>query len=45
MHDSAVIATRTSLVRRLRDTPIVEAGAMPGYGPLFNAGVLRHAGR
>ena len=31
-------------VRRLRDRPIVEAGAAPGYGPVFNAGVLHHEG-
>jgi predicted GH43/DUF377 family glycosyl hydrolase len=31
-------------VRRLRDRPIIEAGAVPGYGPLFNAGVLHHDG-
>ncbi len=31
-------------VRRLRDEPIVEAGAAPGYGPVFNAGVLHHGG-
>jgi hypothetical protein len=45
VHDSAVIATQTSPVRRLCDTPIGEAGAVPGYGPLFNAGVLYHVGR
>jgi predicted GH43/DUF377 family glycosyl hydrolase len=28
----------------LCDRPIVEAGTAPGYGPLFNAGVLHHAG-
>jgi predicted GH43/DUF377 family glycosyl hydrolase len=28
----------------LRDRPIVEAGGVLGYGPLFNAGVLHHAG-
>lgn len=31
-------------VRRLRDEPIVDAGAVPGYGPVFNAGVLHHDG-
>jgi predicted GH43/DUF377 family glycosyl hydrolase len=31
-------------VRRLRDQPIVAAGSVPGYGPLFNAGVVHHAG-
>lgn len=44
MLDNAVIATQTSPVRRLRDRPIVEAGAVPGYGPLFNAGLIHHAG-
>jgi len=45
VHDGAVIPTQKRPVRRLRHRPIVEAGAAPGYGPLFNAGVLRHAGR
>jgi beta-1,2-mannobiose phosphorylase / 1,2-beta-oligomannan phosphorylase len=31
-------------VRRLRDRPIVDAGAAPGYGPVFNAGLLHHDG-
>src|SRR5262245_47157506 len=26
--------------RRLRRTPVVEFGAAPGYGPIFNAGVI-----
>ena len=32
-------------VRRLRDTPVLRAGALPGYGPLFNAGVVYYDGR
>ncbi|MFZ2055842.1 MAG: hypothetical protein WAV54_00330 [Acidimicrobiales bacterium] len=44
MHGSSVIGIPKRPVRRLRDRPIVEAGAMLGYGPLFNAGVLHHAG-
>jgi predicted GH43/DUF377 family glycosyl hydrolase len=28
------------LVRRLDARPVVEAGAVPGYGPIFNAGVI-----
>ena len=32
--------TRTPSVRRLRETPVVEFGAVPGYGPIFNAGVI-----
>ncbi|MDO8506360.1 MAG: hypothetical protein Q7S41_01995, partial [Candidatus Limnocylindria bacterium] len=31
-------------MRRVRDTPIVEAGSVPGYGPIFNAGVIHHDG-
>jgi predicted GH43/DUF377 family glycosyl hydrolase len=31
-------------VRRLRDRPIVGPGAVAGYGPLFNAGLVYHAG-
>jgi predicted GH43/DUF377 family glycosyl hydrolase len=30
---------------RLHDRPIVEAGAVPGYGAVFNAGLLYHDGR
>jgi predicted GH43/DUF377 family glycosyl hydrolase len=26
--------------RRLRDTPVVDSGAVAGYGPIFNAGVI-----
>lgn len=32
-------------VNRLCETPIVEAGSVPGYGPLFNAGLVHHDGR
>jgi predicted GH43/DUF377 family glycosyl hydrolase len=38
-------STRPAPVRRLQRTPIVSAGSVPGYGPLFNAGLLRHDGR
>jgi predicted GH43/DUF377 family glycosyl hydrolase len=31
-------------LRRLSDRPIVDAGAAPGYGPIFNPGVLYHDG-
>ncbi len=44
MLDNSVIAIPTRAVRRLSDRPIVEAGMVLGYGPLFNAGVLHHAG-
>lgn len=26
--------------RRLRDSPVVDFGAVPGYGPIFNAGLI-----
>jgi predicted GH43/DUF377 family glycosyl hydrolase len=26
--------------RRLRETPVVDFGAVPGYGPIFNAGLI-----
>ncbi len=29
---------------RVSETPIVAAGSVPGYGPVFNAGVIRHEG-
>ncbi len=32
-------------VQRISDEPIVAAGSMPGYGPIFNAGVIHHDGR
>jgi predicted GH43/DUF377 family glycosyl hydrolase len=31
-------------VRRLRDRPVVDAASVPGYGPLFNAGLVHHDG-
>jgi predicted GH43/DUF377 family glycosyl hydrolase len=36
--DGEVIASR------LHDRPIVEAGSVPGYGAVFNAGLLHHDG-
>jgi predicted GH43/DUF377 family glycosyl hydrolase len=32
-------------VRRLNDRPVVEAGSVPGYGAIFNAGLLYHEGK
>jgi predicted GH43/DUF377 family glycosyl hydrolase len=32
-------------VRRISEAPIVAAGSVPGYGPIFNAGVIHHDGR
>jgi len=31
-------------VRRVADVPVVEAGSVPGYGPIFNAGVILEEG-
>jgi predicted GH43/DUF377 family glycosyl hydrolase len=31
--------------RRFGEAPIVEAGSVPGYGPIFNAGVMLAEGR
>ena len=31
-------------VRRLKETPVVEAGSVPGYGPIFNAGAIHRDG-
>ena len=32
-------------VQRISDAPIVEADSVPGYGPIFNAGVIHQDGR
>jgi predicted GH43/DUF377 family glycosyl hydrolase len=32
-------------VQRVADVPIVTAGSVPGYGPIFNAGAIHHDGR
>lgn len=32
-------------MQRVADRPVVDHGAVPGYGPIFNAGVLFHDGR
>ena len=38
--------TGAVIARRLnRDAPIVEAGSVAGYGPIFNAGAIFHDGR
>ncbi len=36
------ISGRSLQVRRLHDRPVVEAGTIPGYGAIFNAGLLHH---
>jgi predicted GH43/DUF377 family glycosyl hydrolase len=41
MHnDAAADAGLTVSARRLRKTPVVDFGAVAGYGPIFNAGVI-----
>jgi len=35
-------AGHSTLVRRLGNGPIVEHGSVPGYGSIFNAGLLHH---
>jgi len=40
---SAAVADVTA--QRVSDEPIVSAGSVPGYGPIFNAGVIHHDGR
>jgi beta-1,2-mannobiose phosphorylase / 1,2-beta-oligomannan phosphorylase len=42
---AAIRATTATAVRRLSDQPVVAPGAVPGYGAIFNAGLLRHADR
>lgn len=32
-------------VQRVSDTPVIAAGTVPGYGPIFNAGAIHHDGR
>lgn len=32
------------VARRLGSDPVVRAGSVPGYGPIFNAGVIHHDG-
>lgn len=36
--------TRASAATRVSDAPIVAAGAAPGYGPIFNAGLIYEDG-
>jgi predicted GH43/DUF377 family glycosyl hydrolase len=43
---SSILAPGSAeIVRRLGEQPIIEAGAVPGYGPIFNAGAIHHDGR
>ena len=42
--DNTRRAISSASPRRISDVPIVAAGSVPGYGPIFNAGVIRHEG-
>jgi predicted GH43/DUF377 family glycosyl hydrolase len=42
---SGSILSRGVNVRRISDAPVIEYGAVPGYGPIFNAGAVFHDGR
>jgi predicted GH43/DUF377 family glycosyl hydrolase len=39
-----MVSGRAPRVHRMHDRPIVEAGSVPGYGSVFNAGLLYHDG-
>ena len=39
------ILARDVTVRRVSDEPIIEAGTVEGFGPIFNAGAVFHDGR
>ena len=43
-HSTATFSSEVS-VRRLSDEPVIEYGAVAGYGPIFNAGAVFHDGR
>ena len=43
--DFAYLGATSITVKRISEEPIVEADSLPGYGPIFNAGVLYHDGR
>ncbi len=46
VHGTPTLTTTDApVVRRVAAHPVVGAGAIPGYGPIFNAGLLRHDGR
>ena len=39
-----MVPGRAPRANRLHDRPVVEAGSVPGYGAVFNAGLLYHEG-
>jgi predicted GH43/DUF377 family glycosyl hydrolase len=43
--DSQGVHPPAVTVRRVSDQPVVEFGAVEGYGPIFNAGAVFHDGR
>lgn len=45
MTTAATRAACARAVSRLSDRPVVAAGSVPGYGPIFNAGLVEHDGR
>jgi predicted GH43/DUF377 family glycosyl hydrolase len=42
---AALAGIELAPVERLGDRPILDAGTLEGYGPLFNAGLVHHDGR
>lgn len=42
---AALAPDSATIVRRLGNRPILDAGRVPGYGPIFNAGAVHHDGR
>ncbi len=42
---SAATSGASAAVKRLSPAPVVAAGSVPGYGPVFNAGLVHHDGR
>lgn len=41
---TTLMQTATATATRVSDHPIVGAGAVPGYGPIFNAGLIHEEG-
>ena len=41
---NVVSTVRRPHARRVSSRPLLEPGAAPGYGPIFNAGLLHHGG-
>ena len=43
-HKDAVRTSLSVMPARISEAPVVVAGSVEGYGPIFNAGVIRHDG-